>query len=368
MLKELNSKSTFYSQELAREKGLPDPSSARGRLLIACLSSGLEIAQRTVNRYMELLKKAFSSEEIVFIKDIDRRFADGEVSIRIPQPVNGCDVFLFQSLFKPYASVSIDENYLAFLAAVRAFREHGARHITGILPYLAYSRQDKPTAFQREPVTARLFADFSQAAGLDRLIVWAPHCGQLRGFYGKLPVDFLDPLHLFVAEYKEFSGRQDVIVVAPDVGASKLVTYFGRVLRLNTAIASKYRPNPEEVVISEIIGDFRQKRVAIILDDMISKGETIFSLVKKLVEEKGIKEVCVGVAHNLCLKPALNLIFELHEYYNLKELVTTNSISQSEEFTGLPFIRICCLSDMLARVINRIHFSLSISELFLNSG
>lgn len=366
MLKDSDSKAIFYSQEYAKERGLPDPSSARGRLLIACLSSGLELAHRTVNRYNELLKEAFSSEEITLMKDIDRRFADGEVTIRLPQPVNGCDVFLFQSLFKPYAAVSIDENYLAFLAAVRAFREHGARHITGILPYLAYSRQDKPTAFQREPVTARLFADFCQVAGLDRLIVWAPHCGQLRGFYGRLPVDFLDPLHLFVAEYKEFARRQDVIVVAPDVGASKLVTYFGRGLGLNTAIASKYRPNPEEVAISEIIGDFRQKKVAVILDDMISKGETIFALVKKLFEEKGIEEVYVGVAHNLCLKPALNRILELHEYYNLKQLVTTNSIPQSYEFSGLAFIRICCLSDILARVINRIHFSLSISELFLS--
>ena len=66
---------------------------------------------------------------------------------------------------------------MAFLIAARAFKEHGANHITGVLPYLAYARQDKPTRFEREPTTARLMADLSMEAGLDRIIAWHPHAG-----------------------------------------------------------------------------------------------------------------------------------------------------------------------------------------------
>ena len=47
-----------------------------------------------------------------------------------------------------------------------------------------------------------------------------------------------------------------------------------------------------------------------------------------------------------------------------KEVIVTNSIPQTEEFKGLPFIRIKCLSDTLARTINRIHYSRSVSEAF----
>ena len=55
--------------------------------------------------------------------------------------VSGCDVYLLQALFDPTSDLRIDQNYMAFLAAVRAFREHGAQHVTGVLPYLAYARQ-----------------------------------------------------------------------------------------------------------------------------------------------------------------------------------------------------------------------------------
>ena len=56
---------------------------------------------------------------------------------------------------------------------------------------------------------------------------------------------------------------------------------------LKSAIASKYRPEPEQAAISEVIGDLANKRVAIVLDDMISSGGTVYAIVKKLVEEHG---------------------------------------------------------------------------------
>ena len=122
---------------------------------------------------------------------------------------------------------------------------------------------------------AKLMADLSIEAGIDRLVTWHPHSDQLRGFYGSTPVEMLDPLPLFLNEFRHLRGRDEVIVVAPDAGASKLITYLGRGLNLNCAIASKYRPRAEEAVITEVIGDFSGKRVALVIDDMISSGGTI---------------------------------------------------------------------------------------------
>jgi len=319
---------------------------------------------RVVERYRELLVEAGSQDEVLHIGDIDRRFSDSETCVRLDRPVNGHDVFLFQSPFDPTSDRSIDQNYMALLIAARTFREHGAKHVTAVLPYLAYGRQDKPTKFMREPTTAKLMADLSIEAGIDRLIAWDPHCGQIRGFYGSTPVNMLESLTLFIEEFRRFENREDVIAVAPDAGASKFVTHFGRALNLKCAIASKYRPEPEKVVISEIIGDFAGKRVAIVLDDMISGGGTVEALIKKLVAEKGIEEVYLGVSHNLCVGRARDRLMKLHDDYRLKKVIVTNSIPQTEEFLALPFVLVRCLSDSLSRTINRIHYNQSVSEVF----
>jgi ribose-phosphate pyrophosphokinase len=359
-----NNKKKFFTPARNGQEGGRAADTTRGPLLIASLRAGTYLAEKVVEHYEKLAEAEGSKENILFLPDIDKRFSDSEVCIRLEHHVNGYDVFLFQSLFNPNLPFSIDDNYLSFLIAARAFREHGAKHITGILPYLAYSRQDKPTAFKREPVTAKLLADLSIVSGLDHLISWAPHCGQIRGFYGRTPVDFLDPLSLFVEEFQRFQDKESVIAIAPDVGASKFVTHFGRAMNINSAIASKYRPEPEKVVVSEIIGDFHKKRVALILDDMISNAGTVYALSKKLIEEKHIEEVFIGVSHNLCVGPGMERLRELNEKYSLKEVFVTNSIPQTPDFKTLSFAKVKCLSDGLSRTINRIHYNQSVSEVF----
>jgi ribose-phosphate pyrophosphokinase len=174
----------------------------------------------------------------------------------------------------------------------------------------------------------------------------------------------LESLTLFIEEFRRFEGREDVIAVAPDAGASKFVTHFGRALGLKCAIAAKYRPAPEQSVISEIIGDFAEKRVAIVLDDMVAGGGTLAGLIQKLSQDKGIEETHVGVSHNLCLSQARDRLTDLHAHYGLQEFITTNSINQTELFTALPFVKVRCLSDALSKSINRIHYNRSVSEVF----
>ncbi len=366
--KPASERTLFYTPERLAQEQAHMMDSSRGPLLIASCATADYLAEGVVKRYEEFLSAVGSRKEVMRLFGVDRRFSNGETAVRLEHHVNGYDVFLFQSLFQPDGPLTVNENYMTFFVAARALRESGAKYITGVLPYLAYARQDKPTAFKREPVTAKLMADLAITAGLDRLIVWAPHCGQLRGFYGPTPVDFLDPLTLFVEEFADFRGRADVVAVAPDIGASKFATHFGRALDINVAIGSKYRPEPGTVVISEIIGDFQGKKTAIILDDMISSGGSIHELAKKLVREKGIEEMYIGVSHNEGVGRALPFLKELHESYGLKRLVVTNSIPQSKAFLDLPYVKVRCLSESLAKTINRIHYGKSVSEVFTMPG
>ena len=359
-----NSDKIFITPEWYAREQKKRMESTRGKLVIASCRSGAYMATSVVQRYKELLEENGSEEDVLYLKDIDMQFSDTETCVRLDKHVGGYDVFLFQALSDPVSGRSVDQNYMAFLIAARTFREHGAKHITGVLPYLAYARQDKPTRFMREPTTAKLMADLSVQAGIDRLVVWHPHSSQMHGFYGSTPINLLSSLSLFIKEFGEFKDREDVIVVAPDAGASKFVTHFGRELNINSAIASKYRPRPEEVITTEIIGNFKHKKIAIILDDLMSSAGTIYSLAQKLVKDKGIEQIYLGVSHNLSAQKAHDRLKELHEEHYLERAVFTNSIPLTDAFNSLSFVTIRCLSDELSRTINRIHYNSSVSEIF----
>lgn len=353
----------FTANHLARAQ-TDQFESPRGTLLMASNRSGAELAASVVARYQHLLKEAGEVGTIPYLPDIDVRFSDSETDVRLARDVGGCDVFLFQSLYDPRSERGVDENYMAALIATRAFREWGANHVTSVQPYLAYARQDKPTEFTHEPTTAKLMADLSITAGLDRLVTWHPHSRQLHGFYGQVPIHPLEPLTFFVQEFKRFRDRADVVAIAPDAGAVNLVMALARTLNLTSAVASKYRPRPEEAEIAELVGDLHGKRIALVLDDMISTGGTVYALIRKLAKDKGIDQVYLAASHSLCSKAALERLRELHDRYGLQEVIVTNSIPQTEAFRTLPFVRVRDLSDILARVVNRIHHNRPISELF----
>lgn len=331
-------------------------------MMVSC-RSGVPFATRVRERYEEWAAQNGAHRQIAHLDAVDFQFSDGETCVRLEGDVNGHDVFVFQALYDPTAARSIDENYMAFLATVRALCEWGANRVTGVLPYLAYARQDKPTRFQREPTTAQLMADLGRAAGLQRLVVWQPHSDQLHGFYGRMPVDALSALGLFADEFSAFRGRDDVIAVAPDGGASKFIMHFARMLDISSAVASKYRPQPEEAELSELMGDFSGKRTAVVLDDMISTGGTVEATVRALVDEKGIDDVHLGVVHNLCTARARARLVDLHERYGLRRVVVTDSIPQTEPFQSLPFARVHSLADATVRAVNRIHANRAVDHL-----
>jgi len=142
---------------------LPWAESPRGGLLIASCRSGSSLASEVAARFSNRLPGDRSgNEEHLYLAEVDFRFSNSETCVRLERDISGRDVFLFQALFDPGCGQGVDHNYMAFLIAARTFREWGANHVTAVLPYLAYTRQDKPTRFTREPTTARLLADLSR--------------------------------------------------------------------------------------------------------------------------------------------------------------------------------------------------------------
>lgn len=338
--------------------------SGRGELLLASCRSGDELARGVACAYRETLRDRGSEADVVLLSAVDTQFSDTETCARLERDVHGADVYLFQALRDPCSTRSVDENVMALLVAARTFREWGAAHVTGVLPYLAYGRQDKPTRFRREPTTARLLLDLVQAAGVDRVVTWHPHSAQVHGFAGSLALTVLEPLGLFVEEFREYDGRDDVVVVAPDRGAAELAGDVGQALNLDVAYAAKQRPLPEHALITGLAGSLEGKRLAIVLDDILSTGGTLEALVRLLVDEHGVEEVHVAISHNLGMDRALRTLQALHADGSLRRFVTTDSVPQPVAFRELPFASVRSLRGILAGVVNAIHYGAGVEFFF----
>lgn len=345
-----------------------DPCTNRGRLVFASLRPANDLTKKIIVRYEQGLESVNAiqgeSEKLTHLENIDSRFPDGEIHVRLEEDIRGADVYLVQTPAYPDSQSDINQNYLAFFIAAYGIHQAGANSVTAVLPYWPYARQEKATDFEREPITARLLADCAVAAQIKHLITFHPHVSP-QGLYGSIKVDALDSLSMAIDHYKAFAGRNDVIVVAADAGASGFVNHLCApdVLNLGYAIAEKHRPGPGDPIIPNVIGDLGGKKIAIVPDDMISTAGTMYTLIKKLVTENEIEEVYISASHNLCLNQAYERLIDLHENYHLKEVVVTNSIPQSKAFLDLPFLRVKCLSGILALTINAIHYNHSVSAI-----
>ena len=206
-------------------------------------------------------------------------------------------------------------------------------------------------------------ADLAINAGLDRLVVWAPHDKRVQGFYDKMPISTLNPIQFFSDIFSEFKGAEDVIGVAPDKGAVTFLIPFCQGMNIRSGIASKLRPEPEQATITEIIGDFKGINRAIVLDDMINTGGTIDACVKALHDEKGIQAIWLGVSHFLGSPQAIHRLQTLHEDYGLEKVIVTDSVPLTHAFLGLPYTQVRSIAGLLANAVARIHNNESIGHI-----
>ena len=122
--------------------------------------------------------------------------------------MRGCDAFVMQSHTAP-----INQWLMEQLIMVDALKRASAKRITVVTPFYGYARQDKKHR-GREPISARLMADFFKTAGADRLMAVDLHTAQIQGFFDG-PVDHLFALPLLAAYVNRRIDRSKVAVVSP---------------------------------------------------------------------------------------------------------------------------------------------------------
>ena len=277
------------------------------------------------------------------------RFNNGEVQIMIDESVRGKDVVIIQPTSYP-----VNDNLMELMVMADALKRASARHITAVVPYYGYARQDRKTR-GREPITAKLVANLMQTSGITRLVTIDLHAGQIQGFFD-VPVDHLYGASI-LAKYINEKNLEDVIVVSPDLGGVTRARDLADRIGAPIAIIEKKRPEPGVAKVMNLIGDVKGKN-CIIVDDIV---DTAGSLVEgaKALEEFGAKSVTAAVTHAVLTDPASERIANS----NIKELIVTNTMPLPEN-CKLENVTQLSVAPLLGEAIMRIFHEVSVSNLF----
>lgn len=279
-----------------------------------------------------------------------RKFADGELKIKIEENIRGRDVFIIQSTHSPA------ENILELLLFLDAAKRASADRITAVIPYFGYARQDRKDE-PRVPISAKLIANLLANSGASRVLTIDLHAEQIQGFFD-IPVDHLYATPVFVHHYKRHS-LDNYVIVSPDAGRANRVRAFARRLKegLPIAIVDKRRIGPNQALVLNVIGDVKGK-TALIYDDMLDTGGTIVEGARAIAEQ-GAKEVFACIVHPLFSGNASQKIVDSC----IKELVITDTIVLVSEKNN-DKLKILSVAGLLGEAILRIHNDESISSLF----
>lgn len=245
-----------------------------------------------------------------------KHFSDGEIQICINESVRGDDVFVVQSISDP-----VNENFMELMVMIDALRRSSAGTINVVIPYYGYARADRK-ARSREPITAKLIANFIQMAGADRVVAMDLHAGQLQGFFN-IPVDHLLAIFTQAKYFIDNKLNENVVVVAPDHNSVKSARNLAQFLKAPIAIIDKRDKNRNGDAL--VIGEVKGHR-CIVFDDMIDTGGKMVDAAQALTKA-GASEIYACATHAVFSGDSVT---ELKDA-NFKEVVVTNTVAVPEE-------------------------------------
>ena len=277
-----------------------------------------------------------------------RRFADGEIFVKIDENVRGQDVFIVQPTCTPA------ENLVELLILIDAAHRASAARVTAVIPYFGYGRQDRKDQ-PRVAIAAKLMANLITTAGADRVLAIDFHQHQLQGFFD-IQVDHLFAAPVLVQHYRQ-KRLVNPVIVAPDVGGAKIARGFAKRLDASLAIIDKRRPSANIAEVVNVVGDV-EGHDCLLVDDMIDTAGTISEAVHAL-KRLGARDVYACATHALLSGPAVDRLSACP----VKEIAVTNTTHIPEE-RRFPLLNVLSIAPLLAQAIRFTHSDQSVSSLF----
>lgn len=275
------------------------------------------------------------------------QFSDGEFQPSFEETVRGGRVFLIGSTMPP------TENLMEMLMMIDAAKRASAKHITAVMPYFGWARQDRKDK-PRVPIGAKMVANLLTAAGATRIMTMDLHADQIQGFF-EVPVDHVFASGLFVPHLRS-RGIENLTIASPDMGGSKRANNYAKWLESEVVICYKQRKKANVIDKMTVIGNVEGKNV-VLIDDMIDTAGTLTKAADMLIEE-GALSVRAYCTHGVLSGQALERI----QNSKLEELIITDTIPQGD----LPDkIKVISIAELFSDVMKKVHNHESISSHFL---
>ena len=306
------------------------------------------VAKIFAGRATKALAEQISSSYGISLGEVNvLQFSDGEFLPSFIKSVRGSRVFLIQS------TMPSSDNLFELLQMIDAAKRASARHITAVIPYFGYARQDRKDK-PRVPITSKLVTNLLEAAGATRIMTMDLHADQIQGFF-EIPVDHLYSSSLFIPDIEKLR-LSDLTIASPDMGGSKRATAYAKQLSTEVVICYKQRKQANQIDKMTVIGDVSNRHV-ILVDDMVDTGGTLVKAAEMLID-KGAKSVRAYCTHGVLSGQAIEKI----ENSKLQELVITNTIPQLKQSSK---IRVLDVAGLFASVMQKVNSNESISGHFV---
>ena len=298
------------------------------------------------------------------------RFGSGEGKGILKETIRGTDLFIMTDVCNHSLTYTVNghpnhmspDDHFQDLKRIISAATGKAHRITVIMPFLYESRQHKRTA--RESLDCALALEELAAMGIANIITFDAHDPRVQNAIPLNGFDSFNPLYQFMkALFREVPDltvdKDHLMVISPDEGAMHRAVYFSNMLGVDMGMFYKRRDysrivngkNP--IVAHEFLGDDVKDKDVIIIDDMISSGESMLDVAKQLKERKA-KRVIACTTFGLFTDG-----FEkFDEYYKngyLSKVITTNLTYLPPEAKEKPYFITADLSKYLAIIIDSLN-------------
>mgnify|MGYP001772465718 CR=1 FL=1 len=260
-------------------------------------------------------EKVSSLLNLKLVKVEHKVFPDGESYVRIPEQITDKDVVVIQSLYPPQ-----DKHLIELFLIVETLSDMKVDKITVVIPYLAYSRQNRRFK-EGEALSIKTILNLLRKSGASSLAVVEPHhYEELEYFEGDIKV--IDPIPYISKVVSQRTEKP--LVLAPDKGALNRAKRLAEILSTDYAFIEKERDlNTGEVRIKNLPELEVKGRDVVLIDDIISTGGTMVQAIN-MVKKQGARKVYVTAVHGLFIGDAYLRLIEA----GAKEVIITNTIPQ----------------------------------------
>lgn len=332
---------------------------------------------REHQHHNEIAFKDYNKNSYI-IEPYTPRFGTGEAKCVVEQSIRGYDIYIMVDVTNYSITYSVcghenrmspDDHY-SDLKRVIAALGGKARRITVILPFLYESRQDKRNS--RESLDCALALQELVNMGVDNIITFDAHNPCVVNAIPLSGFENIMPYYQFVKGI--FSDVHDIqvdtdhlMIISPDEGATKRAIYLANVLGVDMGMFYKRRDfskivdgrNP--IVAHEFLGSNVEGKDVLIIDDMISSGDSMIDTAKELKKRRA-KRIFVVSTFGLFTN-GLAAFDQAYEEGLITRVVTTNLIYQTPELLSREYYISCDMSKYIAYIIDTLNHDSSISDL-----